>query len=151
MKVRELMSEAVTTIEDGLNCHDAVERMMRRRVRHLAVVDKRGGLCGVVTDRDLRHYLFDPSVLKQVGTIAVEALLKDVPVTHVMSAPAITIDIDEPLETATRLMLERKIGSLPVLDHGRLVGILTETDVLRRIVGEDACCADVENIVVSYP
>lgn len=151
MKVRELMSEGVTTIEDGLTCHDAVERMMRRRVRHLAVVDKRGGVSGVVTDRDLRHYLFDPRVLKQVGNIPVEALLKGVPVAHVMSAPAITIDADEPLESATRLMLDRKIGSLPVLDHGRLVGILTETDVLRRIVGEDACCADVETIVVSYP
>lgn len=151
MKVRELMSEGVTTIEDGLTCHDAVERMMRRGVRHLAVVDKRGGVSGVVTDRDLRHYLFDPRVLKQVGNIPVEALLKGVPVAHVMSAPAITIDADEPLESATRLMLDRKIGSLPVLDHGRLVGILTETDVLRRIVGEDACCADVETIVVSYP
>lgn len=151
MKVRELMSEGVTTIEDGLTCHDAVERMMRRGVRHLAVVDKRGGVSGVVTDRDLRHYLFDPRVLKQVGNIPVEALLKGVPVAHVMSAPAITIDADEPLESATRLMLDRKIGSLPVLDHGRLVGILTETDVLRRIVGVDACCADVETIVVSYP
>lgn len=151
MNVRGLMSEGVTTIDYGMTCHDAVERMMRRRVRHLAVVDKRGGLCGVVTDRDLRHYLFDPKVLKQVGTVSVEALLKGVPVAHVMSAPAITIEADEAVESATRLMLDRKIGSLPVLDHGRLVGILTETDVLRRIVGEDACCADVETIVVSYP
>jgi acetoin utilization protein AcuB len=151
MKVRELMSEGVATIEDRLSCHDAVERMMRRRVRHLAVIDKRGGLCGVVTDRDLRHYLFDPTVLKQVGTVAVETLLKSVRVAHIMSTPAITIDADEPLESATRLMLDRKIGSLPVLAHGRLVGILTETDVLRRIVGEDTCCADVETIVVSYP
>jgi acetoin utilization protein AcuB len=145
------MSESVATIEYGMTCHEAVERMMRRRVRHLAVVDKRGALSGVITDRDLRHYLFDPKVFKQVGTISVEALLKGVPVAHVMSTPAITIEADEPLESATRLMLDRKIGSLPVLDHGRLVGILTETDVLRRIVGEDACCADVETIVVSYP
>jgi acetoin utilization protein AcuB len=151
MNVRQLMSEDVTTIDLGLTCHDAVERMMRRRVRHLAVVDKRGGLCGVVTDRDLRHYLFDPKVLKQVGTVSVEALLKGIPVGHVMSTPAITIDADEPLESATRLMLERKIGSVPVLDQGRLVGILTETDVLRHVVGEDACCTDVETIVVSYP
>ena len=151
MKVRELMSEGVTTIENTMTCHDAVERMMRRRVRHLAVVDKRGGLCGMVTDRDLRHHLFDPKILTQVGTVSVETLLKATPVAHVMSAPAVTIEADEPLENATRLMLERKIGSLPVLDHGRLVGILTETDVLRRIVGDDACCHDVETIVVSYP
>jgi acetoin utilization protein AcuB len=151
MKVRELMTEGVTTIDDGMTCHDAVERMMRRGVRHLAVVDKRGGLCGMVTDRDLRHRLFEPEILKQVGTVSVEELLKATPVGHVMSSPAVTIDASEPLETATRRMLDRKIGSLPVLDHGRLIGILTETDVLRRIVGEDACCGAVENIVVSYP
>jgi acetoin utilization protein AcuB len=105
----------------------------------------------VVTDRDLRHYLFSPSVLKQVGTVSVEALLKGVSVGQIMSAPPITIESYEPLENATRLMLERKVGSLFVLDHGRLVGILTETDILRRIVGDDACCADVQTIVVSYP
>ena len=151
MKVQELMTQGVTTIENTMTCHDAVERMMRRGVRHLAVVDKRGGLCGMVTDRDLRHRLFEPEVLTQVGTVSVETLLKATPVAHVMSTPPITIEAYEPLDKATRLMLERKIGSLPVLDHGRLVGMLTETDVLRRIVGEDACCRDVETIVVSYP
>ena len=151
MQVRDLMTEGLTTIDDTMTCHDAVERMMRRGVRHLAVVDKRGGLSGVVTDRDLRHHLFDPKVLKQVGAVTVEALLKATPVAHVMSTPAITIEASEPLENATRRMLERKIGSLPVVDHGQLIGILTETDVLRRIVGEDACCHDVETIVVSYP
>lgn len=151
MKVRELMTEGVTTIENSMTCHDAVERMMRRGVRHLAVVDKGGGLCGMVTDRDLRHRLFDPGILEQVGKVSVESLLKATPVAQVMSTPPVTIDAQEPLETATRRMLDRKIGSLPVLDHGRLVGILTETDILRRIVGEDACCHDVETIVVSFP
>jgi acetoin utilization protein AcuB len=135
MKVRELMSEGVATIEDTMSCHDAVERMMRRHVRHLAVVDRSGALRGMITDRDLRHYLFQPGTLTQVGSVKVESLLES----------------HETLENATRLMLERKIGSLPVVDRGRLVGILTETDVLRRIVGDDACCEDVETIVVSYP
>jgi acetoin utilization protein AcuB len=151
MKVRELMTEGIATIDETMSCHDAVERMMRRRVRHLAVLDGQGHLRGVVTDRDLRHHLFDPRILTQVGTVSVESLLKAAPVSHLMSAPAVTIDADEPLEAATRLMLQRKIGSLPVLERGRLVGILTETDVLRRIVGDDACCRDVETIVVSYP
>jgi CBS domain-containing protein len=151
MKVRELMSEGVATIEDTMSCHDAVERMMRRHVRHLAVVDRSGALRGMITDRDLRHYLFQPGTLTQVGSVKVESLLKSEPVGRVMSAPAVTVESHETLENATRLMLERKIGSLPVVDRGRLVGILTETDVLRRIVGDDACCEDVETIVVSYP
>ena len=151
MKILDLMTEGVTIIESSMTCHDAVERMMRRGVRHLAVVDKRGGLSGMVTDRDLRHRLFDPEILDQVGRVSVETLLKATPVAHVMSTPAVTIEADEPLESATRRMLDHKIGALPVLEHGRLVGILTETDILRRIVGEDACCHDVETIVVSYP
>ncbi len=151
MKVRELMTDNVKTIKDTMTCHDAVERMVRDRVRHLAVVDERGRLSGMVTDRDLRHHLFEPRMLTQVGTVSVDTLLKGTTVAQVMSAPAVTIDASEPLENATRLMLARKIGSLPVLDGGRLAGMLTETDILRRIIGEDACCHDVETIVVSYP
>jgi len=82
--------------------------------------------------------------LEQIGTVTVEPLLKGVPVGHIMSSPSITIEAYEPPENATRLMLERKIGSLPAVEQGRLVGMLTETDVLRRIVGNDACCADVD-------
>jgi acetoin utilization protein AcuB len=129
MKVRELMSKGVVTIEDSATCHEAVERMMRSQVRHLPVVDRRGALVGVVTDRDL----------------------KAVTVSKVMSAPAVCVAADDALETAARRMLDDKIGALPVLDAGRLAGIITETDLLRRVVGEDACCQDVATIVVSYP
>jgi acetoin utilization protein AcuB len=151
MTVRQLMSEGVVTIKDTATCHDAVERMMRHRVRHLPVIDGSGRLCGVVTDRDLRHHLFEPKTFTRIGAVRVEKLLKDTPVSQVMSTPVITVGADEPLETAARLMLQDKVGSVPVVDDGRLVGIITETDLLKRIVGEDACCGDVETIVVSYP
>jgi len=75
MKVRQIMSDGIVTIEDTRTCHDAVEKMVRHRVRHLPVVTRQGTLCGIVT----------------------------------------------------------------------------ETDLLRRIVGDDACCADVGEIVVSFP
>jgi CBS domain-containing protein len=151
MKVRELMSKGVVTIEDTATCHEAVERMMRSRVRHLPVVDRRGTLIGVVTDRDLRHYLFEPATFNRIASESVEKLLKAVTVSKVMSAPAVCVAADDTLETAARRMLDDKIGALPVLDEGRLAGIVTETDLLRRVVGEDACCQDVATIVVSYP
>ena len=152
MRVREIMSGGkVVTIEDSGNCHEAVEKMVRHRLRHLPVVTRQGALCGIVTDRDLRHYLFEPETLKQVGTVTLEKLMKSMPISRVMSKPVTTVDADEPMEQAARMMLERKLGSLLVMDGGRLAGIVTETDLLRRIVGEDACCADVAEIVVSYP
>lgn len=151
MKVRELMTKGVETIAETATCHEAVERMMRRRVRHLPVVDRRGALSGVVTDRDLRHYLFEPKTLTRIGSESVERLLKAVPVSHVMSSPPMSVTVEDPIETAARRMLDGKIGSLPVVEGERLVGIITETDLLRHVVGEDACCEDVATIVVSYP
>ncbi len=151
MKVRDLMSKGVVTIEDTATCQEAAQLTVRHRVRHLPVITGRGTLCGIVTDRDLRHYLFEPQTLAQIGTVSVDTLLKAVPVSRVMSAPVITVDADAPLEAAAGVMLEDKLGSLPVTEGGRLAGIVTETDLLRRIVREDGCSSDVGTIVVSYP
>src|SRR5690348_9112020 len=83
MKIRELMSKDVVTIEDTATCHDAVVRMMRHRVRHLPVVTRHGTLCGIVTDRDLRHYLFEPETFRQIGAVKVDTILNAIPVSRV--------------------------------------------------------------------
>ena len=126
--------------------------MHRARVRHLPVVDAMGDLIGVVTDRDLRHHLFDPRVYQQVSTIAVDILLKAVPVSDIMSSPVLSVESDDEVVEAARIMLEDKVGSLPVLENDRVVGIVTETDVLRQICRADQSCPpEVADIVVSYP
>jgi CBS domain-containing protein len=100
----------------------------------------------------LRHHLFDPRVFKEVGTTAVDILLKVVPVSDVMSSPVLSVESDAELLEAARVMLEDKVGSLPVVEQGRLVGIVTETDLLRQICRADQSCPpDVADIVVSYP
>ena len=149
--VNELMTSAVVTVDADASGHDAVALMVRKKIRHLPVVDRTGLLCGVVTDRDLRHHLFGPDVFRAVGAIPVEKLLSEVRVRDLMSAPVVSVGVGAGLDEAARVMAEKKLGSLPVVDRGRIVGIVTETDLLRRIVGADACCADVETIVVSYP
>jgi acetoin utilization protein AcuB len=141
----------VITVEPDATGHGAVTLMVRNKIRHLPVVDRAGALCGVVTDRDLRHRLFGPDAFRAVGSVPVKTLLSNVLVRDVMSAPVVSVGADAEVEEAARLMAENKLGSLPVVDGGRLVGIVTETDLLRSIVGADACCADVEAIVVSYP
>jgi CBS domain-containing protein len=151
MKVSELMSRNVVTIGTSDSCLEAVARMHKARVRHLPVVDKQGALLGIVTDRDVRHHLFAPRVLKQVGTITIDVLLKTVPVTAVMSSPVLSVRADDEILEAARVMLEDKVGSLPVVENGRVIGIVTETDVLRQICRADDCGPDVAEIVVSYP
>jgi acetoin utilization protein AcuB len=152
MKVSQLMSRNIVTIDPSDSCREAISRMHGARVRHLPVVDPAGHLVGMVTDRDLRHHLFDPRVFKEVGTTAVDILLKVVPVSDVMSSPVLSVESDDELVEAARVMLEDKVGSLPVVEQGRLVGIVTETDLLRQICRADQSCPpDVAEIVVSYP
>ncbi len=151
MRVKDLMSRQVLTIETSDSCLDAVARMHQARVRHLPVVNREGSLIGIVTDRDLRHHLFSPRVFKDLGAIGVDVLLKAVPVAEIMSTPAISVDPEGELVDAARLMLEEKVGSLPVVEHGRVVGIITETDLLRQICRLDAACPECAEIIVSYP
>ena len=152
MRVSELMSRNVVTIRGADSCLEAVGRMHGARVRHLPVVSAEGGLIGIVTDRDLRHHLFAPRVLKDVGMIAVDIILKAVPVSDVMSSPVMSVPAKADVVEAARIMLEDKVGSLPVVEGGKVVGIVTETDVLRQICKNDAeCSKEIAEIVVSYP
>jgi CBS domain-containing protein len=152
MQVKDLMSRQVLTIGTADSCLEAVGRMHRARVRHLPVVNRDGLLVGVVTDRDLRHHLFSPRVFKELGETAVEVLLKAVPVAEIMSTAVISVTPQEELVDAARLMLEEKVGSLPVVDGGRVVGILTETDLLRQICRADATSSpECAEIIVSFP
>lgn len=152
MRVRELMNRNLVTIGESQSCQDAIARMHRARIRHLPVVSGNGTLVGVVTDRDLRHHLFSPRVYQEIGARSIDLLLRAVPVSEIMSAPAITVESSEEVPEAARIMLRDKIGSLPVVEGGRLVGIITETDLLREICRADAACSpEVTDIVVSYP
>ena len=151
MRVRELMNRNLVTIAESSSCHEAIGRMHRARVRHLPVLNDDGALVGVVTDRDLRHYLFRPHVREDIGATSIEVLLKAVTVDEIMSAPVLTVDAADEVTDAARMMLEDKVGSLPVTEGGRLVGIITETDLLREICRADAACSpEVTDIIVSH-
>lgn len=151
MKTSECMSRNVRTIEASASCREAVALMYRGKIRHLPVVDGTGRVVGIVTDRDLRHRLFEPAVFREIGNVPVDSLLEATPVSAVMSTPAVTAGPDDELQDAAARMRKDGVGSLPVVEAGRVLGIITETDLLRRIVQADACCEEVGTIVVSYP
>ena len=152
MKVKDLMSREVLTIGPSDSCREAVGRMHQARVRHLPVINRDGMLVGVVTDRDLRHYLFSPNVFKTLRQNSVEALLQAAPVAQIMSRLVISVPPEAELSDAAHVMMTERIGSLPVVDGGRVVGIVTETDLLRQVCQADAGCSpECTEIIVSYP
>jgi acetoin utilization protein AcuB len=151
MRVSELMSRDVVTIGDAGTCHEAIERMCRRKVRHLPVLDRHGALVGIVTDRDIRHHLFAADVYRQIGQVPVSALLREAPVRGVMSAPVHSVSAASDLVEAAERMRREKVGCLPVVDGARVVGMITEIDVLRHIAGAEAPESPELDIVISYP
>ena len=151
MRVSELMSRDVATIGEHGTCHEAVTRMCERRVRHLPVLDHEGSLVGIVTDRDIRHRLFAPDVFRQIGQVPVGMLLRQAPVTAVMSAPVLQIGPASDVADAAERMRKEHVGCLPVVEGSRLVGMLTEVDILRRIAGSGSPESPELDIVIAYP
>jgi CBS domain-containing protein len=128
MQVREIMQKEVVTLglEDSLDVAEDV--MTLGRVRHLPVVAGDRRLVGLVTQRDLLKASV-ASVLKLSRSVEHD-WLKAIPVRLVMSSELVTVSPDDSLEEAVRLMISKKFGCLPVVDNGKLVGLLTETDCL---------------------
>ena len=151
LRVRDLMSRDVVTIGDAATCLEAVDRMCRRSVRHLPVVDPAGRLVGLVTDRDIRHRLFAADVYREIGAVPVSELLRETPVRLVMSAPVRCIAASADVAEAAERMRQDKIGSLPVMDGRGLVGMITEIDILRRIAGAEVPGTPALDVVISYP
>src|ERR1700739_431230 len=126
LRVRDVMTADVTTLQrnDKLTLADDIMRL--GRIRHLPVVDENGELAGIVTQRDL----FRGALAKALGygERAQRQLMDTLVVKEVMTSEVITTTPDTPLVDAARMMLERKIGCLPVVEAGSLVGIITEGD-----------------------
>jgi CBS domain-containing protein len=125
------MSREVHTVKRNDELAIADELMKQKRVRHLPVLDEDGEVCAVVSQRDL----FRGALLRALGygSRAEELMLKQVAVKEAMSAEIQTTAPDTPVADAARLMIERKIGCLPVIESGRLIGIVTETDFVRLV------------------
>jgi acetoin utilization protein AcuB len=128
VKVRDIMRQALVTVPPDAPARGAADLMRARQVRHVLVTDDEGQLVGIVTDRDLRHSAFLPLLARHLAWE--ERWLRTPRVRDIMTWSVVTIDPDADLVRAALLMFERRIGSLPVIDRGTLVGIVTERDVL---------------------
>ncbi len=131
--VREIMVKEPVTLEcdDILDVADDI--MTLGRIRHLPVLDK-GQVVGVLSQRDLFH----SALVKVLGFKHKEQkdLMRTVRVKEVMNKPVITISPEAAVKEAARLMMEKKIGCLPVVEGESFVGVVTETDILRYVVDQ---------------
>jgi acetoin utilization protein AcuB len=131
MRVDALMTAHPITVPPTTSVLEARALMATRQIRHL-LVEARDRLVGIVTDRDIRLNL--PSPATSLSVWELNHLLAKLTVEQVMTRSVVTIDPIHDARDAARIMVERKIGALPVVADDRLVGILTETDLLRAFV-----------------
>ena len=126
-RVKSVMHDKIVTVsaDDSLDTVDDI--MNLGHVRHLPVV-KAGELVGVVTHRDLLRASL--SSISNVGLDEKKAFLNSIRIKEVMNRRLVTIGPDATVQEAAEIMADEKIGCLPVVDDGRLVGMITETDLL---------------------
>ena len=128
MLVGERMSKPVITISPDMPITEALNLMKKERIRRAPVV-KDGKLAGIVSDKDLLNA--SPSPVTTLSIWEMNYLLSKVTVSQVMTSNVLTVTEDTPIEQAARIMADNKIGGLPVLRAGHVVGIITETDLFK--------------------
>jgi len=129
--VRDRMTSDVLTVEAGEPIRRAWETMEERKLRRFPVVDS-GRLVGIITDRDMRNATASSVVLRERKYH--DYLLDNVKVESIMTPDPTTVSPGDDLAVAAEKVLELKVGGLPVVEGGRLVGIITETDLIEALV-----------------
>lgn len=134
MLVRDWMTDSPTTVRPTTSILEARWTLGIHGVRHLPVVDHGGEVVGMISDRDVRIEDQDlPERLAETGSDLVMG--RDRPVGRVMSSPVFVTSPKDTVEAASRRMVDRRIGALPVVDGRQLVGILSLTDCVRALLG----------------
>ncbi len=126
--VRDFMSAMVTTVPSTARLLEAALTLRRTSFRHLPIVEG-DKLVGIITDRDIQR--FAPSLLSKISQEEYNAIFENTPLAKVMTRNPLTVEPSTPVQDAVEMLHGRKLGCLPVVENGALVGILTITDMLR--------------------
>ncbi len=131
MRVRDLMTKNPITVDSETLVLDAQKIMSENNIRRLPVVDK-GKLVGIVTMHDI--LMASPSPATSLSVYELNYLLAKMKVKEIMKKNPITVTPDTTFEEALRIGQEKKVGSFPVMENGKLVGITTESDLVRFVI-----------------
>jgi acetoin utilization protein AcuB len=128
MFVGERMSRPVISVTPDMPINDVLAMFRKEHIRRAPVI-KNGKLVGIVSERDLLNA--SPSSVTTLSVWELNYLISKVTVKNVMAKKVVTVDQDTPIEEAARIMADKKIGGVPVMSGGNLVGIITETDLFK--------------------
>lgn len=123
LTVGRVMTREVKTLAEGQVLLDAMKFMREHHVRHIPILNADGDLVGVLTDRDIKRA--SPSALAPGQREVWEKIVTETPLSRVMTREPTTGSSDMNIRTALRLFVDESIGCLPVLDEGKLIGIVT--------------------------
>ena len=128
MRIKDMMSRNPITVDSKTLVLDAQKIMRENKIRRLPVVDK-GELVGILTQHDL--LMASPSPATSLSVHELNYLLSKMKVSEIMKKNPVTITPDTPFEEALKIGQDKKIGSFPVVENGKLVGMVTESDIVR--------------------
>jgi acetoin utilization protein AcuB len=128
MNVAKRMKSNPVFIDEGDSMKKAMDLMKEHEIRHLPVLKDGTKLVGILSERDIKQASPSPATALEIREIYY--LLDKVKVKQIMTRRPYTVSSSAPIEEAALIIREKKIGCLPVVDNGKLVGILTETDIL---------------------
>ncbi len=128
MLVGERMSRPVISVSPDAPIQDVLIMFKKEHIRRAPVL-KDGKLVGMISQGDLLNA--SPSPVTSLSVWEMNYLLSKVTVKRVMSKKVITVDSDTPIEEVARIMADNKIGGMPVMSSGKVVGMITETDLFK--------------------
>jgi acetoin utilization protein AcuB len=123
------MSAPVITVDPDLPIMEALNLMKTKRIRRTPVVDKKGKLVGIISDKDLLDA--SPSDATSLSVWEINYLLSQIKVAEIMTREVLTVGEDTPIEEVARIMADNKIGGIPIMSDGNVVGLITETDLFK--------------------
>jgi len=133
--VQEWMTSPAILAPETMTLPDARRLMQQRHIRRLPVVDATGRLVGIVTEGDINRV--SDSHITDVRDYDLYHRVADLPIQEIMTRTVVTVAPDTPILAVAQRLLEQRIGGVPVVDEGQVVGVITESDLFRRIVAQE--------------
>lgn len=132
MLVKDRMTANLVTVNPDTVVSEALSTMRQYNVRRMPVLDKKGHLVGIISEKDLLYA--SPSPATSLNVYEIGYLLSKLKIKEIMAKDVITVTEDAPIEEAARIMVDNSVSGLPVMNGDKVVGIITETDIFKTLL-----------------